>query len=47
MKTVFIACALDLEDSAQDSFNMEATPALKEEARRGLLHISDTFEELL
>jgi len=40
-----VHCILDLEDSAQDPFNMKVTQVLKEEARRGLLQISDTFEE--
>jgi citrate lyase beta subunit len=42
-----VHCALDLEDSAQDPFDLEKTKTLKKEARRGLLQISDTFEELL
>ena len=36
---------LDLEDSAQDPFDIEKTRVLKKEAREGLLNISETFKE--
>ena len=39
-----VASILDLEDSAQNIFDFEATCILKEEARNGLLLISSTFE---
>ncbi len=37
----------DLEDSAQDPFDIEKTKFLKEEARNGLIKISDTFNNAL
>jgi citrate lyase beta subunit len=36
---------LDLEDSAQDPFDLEKTRELKKEARLGLLKISESFDE--
>jgi citrate lyase beta subunit len=36
---------LDLEDSAQDPFDLEKTKTLKEEARNGLLNISESFDQ--
>ena len=38
---------LDLEDSAQDPFDIEETRLLKAEARKGLLNIAETFDEAL
>lgn len=38
---------LDLEDSAQDPFDIEKTRLLKAEARKGLLNIAETFDEAL
>ncbi len=37
----------DLEDSAQDPFDLEKTKLLKEEARKGLIGISETFNDAL
>jgi len=40
-----IHAILDLEDSAQDPFDLEITKTLKQEARDGLLNISESFDQ--
>lgn len=40
-----IHAILDLEDSAQDPFDIEETRKLKHEARKGLISISESFKE--